>query len=416
MAEQAIWGQTYKVLLDTGFTTTAFILGSSTLDGSDVLDGNVEFADVTEWVTSVNIKRGRPDQLSTMPIGQASIVLDDQASGRRFDPANTASPYFQGTYGISPMRYVQVYGGTAGDRPLFFGRIADVDVEYEQPNQSFTYVACVDDLAQLARTNLTAFNPSSQLSSARVSAILDRPEVSYSTATRSIGTGVATLGTVAYDNNDNVKAAIDAAVQAEDGRFFISAGGTATFQSRLSNVFGTAVASFGDNGGTAIGYQALSVGYGAETLFNRVQVGVQGLSVATAVGTASIAEFGIQTLALSDVPLADLAAGTTLANNLLDKYQDPVFRFDELTLTLNGMTASQAQQVSTIEIGQIVNVTKSYTTGSPTTLARDMVVERITHSITPMTHRVTLGLGQTSLKTEFILNTSVLDDVEVGLG
>jgi hypothetical protein len=416
MAEQAIWGQTYKVLLDTGFTTTAFILGSSTLDGSDVLDGNVEFADVTEWVTSVNIKRGRPDQLSTMPIGQASIVLDDQASGRRFDPANTASPYFQGTYGISPMRYVQVYGGTAGDRPLFFGRIADVDVEYQQPNQSFTYVACVDDLAQLARTNLTAFNPSSQLSSARVSAILDRPEVSYSTATRSIGTGVATLGTVAYDNNDNVKAAIDAAVQAEDGRFFISAGGTATFQSRLSNVFGTAVASFGDNGGTAIGYQALSVGYGAETLFNRVQVGVQGLSVATAVGTASIAEFGIQTLALSDVPLADLAAGTTLANNLLDKYQDPVFRFDELTLTLNGMTASQAQQVSTIEIGQIVNVTKSYTTGSPTSLSRDMVVERITHAITPMTHRVTLGLGQTSLKTEFILNTSVLDDVEVGLG
>ncbi len=56
MATLAKWGQTYKVLLDTGFTTTAFILNTSTLDGTDVLDGNVEFADVTEWVTSVNIR------------------------------------------------------------------------------------------------------------------------------------------------------------------------------------------------------------------------------------------------------------------------------------------------------------------------------------------------------------------------
>lgn len=416
MATLAKWGQTYKVLLDTGFTTTAFILNTSTLDGTDVLDGNVEFADVTEWVTSINIRRGRSDQLATMPTGQASIVLDDRASGRRFDPANTASPYFQGTYGISPMRYVQVYGGTAGDRPLFFGRIADVDVEYQQPDQSFTYVACVDDLAQLARTNLTAFTPTSQLSSARVSAILDRPEVAYSTATRSIATGVATLGTVAYDANTNVKSAIDAVVQAEDGRFFISAGGTATFQSRLANIFGTATAFFTDNGGVGIGYQGLSIGYGAETLYNRIQIGVEGLSVATAVGTASIAEFGVQTLAIDNVPLVDMAAGTTLANELRDKYQNPVFRFDQLNLVLNGLTASEAQTVSTLELGNIVNVTKTYTTGSPTSIARDVVVEQISHTITPMMHTVTLGLGQTSLKTEFLLDTSELDDVEVGLG
>jgi hypothetical protein len=304
MAKTAIWGQTYKVLLDTGLLQDAFTLDSSTLDGPDVLDGSTDFADVTEYVTNVQIRRGRTTQLDTMNIGQASIILDDKASGRSFDPANTASTYFQGGYGIAPRRFVQIYGGSAGDEPLFVGRVNDLDIDYVQPDNSFAIIAAVDDLATLARTNLIAFNPSSQLTSARVSAILDRPEVAYSTATRDIATGVATVGTVAYDDNDNVKSAIDAVVLAEDGRFFVNRGGTAVFQSRISSSFGTAGIQFSDTpAGTVIGYQGLSVGYGAETLYNRIQVGVQGLAVSTAVDTNSITEFGVSTLSLSDVPL-----------------------------------------------------------------------------------------------------------------
>lgn len=416
MAKTAKWGQTYKVLLDTGLLQNEFQLDSSQLDGTNVLDGTVDFADVTEYVLSVNIRRGRPDQLSQMPVGQASLVLDDQASQRSFDPSNTASPYVESGYGIAPMRYAQIYGGTAGDEPLFVGRVQDLDIEYEQPKISRAVISLVDDLAQLARTNLKAFNPSSQLTSARVSAILDRPEVSYSTATRSITTGNFTCGTVAYDDNDNVKAAIDAVVIAEDGRFFVSRGGTATFQPTVDFTFGTATLSFGDAGGTAIPYQALSVGYGVETLYNNIQVGVQGFALATAADATSQAEFGIQTLSLNDVPLVDLAAGTTLAQQLRDKYKDPVFRFNEISVVLNGLSAANAQAVSTLEIGDLVSVTKSFTVGSPTTVQKTMFVEQITHNITPNSHTVTLGLGQAQLLTAFILDTSALDDVDVGLG
>jgi len=45
-----------------------------------------------------------------------------------------------------------------------------------------------------------------------------------------------------------------------------------------------------------------------------------------------------------------------------------------------------------------------------------MFVEQITHNITPNSHTVTLGLGQAQLLTAFILDTSALDDVDVGLG
>ncbi len=416
MAKTAIWGQTYKVLLDTGLPQDEFILDSSTLDGADVLDGNVDFADVTEFVLSVNIRRGRASQLDTIGPGQATIVLDDKASGRSFDPANTASTYFQGGYGIAPRRFVQIYAGTAGTEPLFIGRVNDLDIDYVQPNNSFAIVTSVDDLSTLARTNLLPFNPSSQLTSARITTLLDRPEVSFSTATRDIATGVATLGTVAYEANDNVKAAIDAVVLAEDGRFFIDRGGTATFQPRIDFTFGTAILSFSDTAGTAYAYQELSVGYGAETLYNRVQVGVQGLSVATAVDTTSTTEFGVNTLSLSDLPLNDLAAGTALAQNLLDKYKNPVFRFNEISVTLNGLNAAAGQAVSILDIGDLVNITKTYPTGSPGTVTKTMYVENISHEITPGFHRVRLGLGQAQLLTQFILNTSELDDVEVGLG
>lgn len=417
MAKTAIWGQTYKVLLDTGLIQDAFQLDSSTLDGIDVLDGSTDFADVTEYVQSVSIRRGRPDQLASMPIGVATIVLDDQAANRAFDPANTASPYNQDTYGIAPMRYVQIYGGTAGQEPLFVGRVRDLDIDYEQPNISRAVVSCVDDLAQLGRTNLIGFNPSSELTSARITTILNRPEVAYSTATRNIATGIATLGTVAYDSNDNVKAAIENVVYAEDGRFFISRGGTATFQPRIDFTFGTATMSFSDaTSGTAYKYQQLSVGYGAETLYNRVQVGVQGFAVSTAVDSTSTGEFGVQTLSLNDVPLNTQAAGDTLASNLLDKYKNPVFRFNEMGVVLNGLSAAAGQAVASLEIGDLISITKSYSQGAPGTVTKTMYVEQISHNITANTHTVSLGLGQAQLLTYFILDTSQLDDADVGLG
>lgn len=415
MAKTAIWGQTYKVLLDTGQTQDSFILDTSQLD-VNVLE-QTDFADVTEWVTNVSIRRGRGSQLDVMSVGQATIVLDDQAASRAFDPANTASPYFAGGYGIAPRRFVQIYGGTAGDQPLFFGRVNDLDIDYQQPKTSFALISCVDDLSQFGRTNLTAFTPSSQLSSARVSAILDRPEVAYSTATRSIATGVATINNVAYADNTNVKSAIDEVVQAEDGRFFVSRGGTATFQSRISYTFSTATIEFSDSGGTGVyPYQELTVNYGSETLYNRIQVGVQSLAVSTAIDSTSISEFGVNTLSLDSVPLSTQAQGDTLAANLLEKYKNPVFRFGEIGVVLNGLSAGAGQTLSTIEIGDLIAVTKTYTTGSPGTVTETMYVENITHEITPNSHRIRFGLGQARALTQFILNTSQLDDVGVGLG
>ena len=78
MAKVMPWGETLKVLLDAGFLADEFVLDSSTLDGTDTLDGSTDFVDVTEYVLSVGITRGRTDQLkSSFQPGVCQVVLDD---------------------------------------------------------------------------------------------------------------------------------------------------------------------------------------------------------------------------------------------------------------------------------------------------------------------------------------------------
>jgi len=410
------WGENLKVLLDCGFIANSFILDSSELDGVEVLDGSTDFVDVTEYVLSVGITRGRTDQLrSNFQPGVCQIVLDDRASGRAFDPANTASPYYEGDFGIAPRRFMQVYAGTAGDEPLFVGRVQDLDIEYEQPNLSTCTIVGVDDMSSFAKTTLLAFTPPQELTSARVTRILDRPEVAYSTATRDIQTGIATLGTFAYEDGDSVAAALQAVAESEDGRFFIAKNGDATFQPRIDFTFSTAIATFSD-GGTAIPYQTLDTLYGAETLYNSVTVTTQGNAVGTASDTTSIGEYGITNYSLNSLPLVNSTEATTLAQNLVDKYKEPISRFTQIGVLINGLTPAQIQALDAFEIGDVISVVKTFTTGSPASITQDVFIERIAHQITPGIHQLVLGLGQAQILTAFILDQDELNDVTVGLG
>jgi hypothetical protein len=415
MAKATKWGSTYKVLLDVGFLADAFTLDSSVLDGTDVLNGSTDFVDITEYVTNININRGRATQLDSFPSSNCTIVADDRAAERYFDPLNTASEWYSGgTVGIAPRRAFQVYGGTAGTTAMFSGFVYDLNIDYAEPNLSTATIVATDALGQLGQTVLTAFNPSSQLTSARVSAILDRPEVSFSTALRNIETGLATCGTVAYEDATNVLTALQDVATAEGGRLFVDRSGAVQFDARIATSFGTAVASFGGTAGLPI--LSLSNVYGAETVVNRVAVQIDGGTASSiASGTASQAEYGIKTLSLTGVPLATDAAGSALALSLLTRFQDPVVRFSEMDVLLGALTTAQQQTMAGLEIGDILSVSKTFSVGTPATVTQNVVVESIRHSINPQRHTVTIGLGQVQLVLPFILDTSALDDTDYAL-
>jgi hypothetical protein len=178
------WGQEYSVLLDVGAIADAFTLSTHHFWTAQMcLDGSTDFVDATEYVLAVAVQRGRTNQTDQFSPGTCRVLADDRASGRLFDPANTASTYYQGDFDLAPRRAIKVLAGTA---ELFVGAITDLDITYELPNLSFASIVSADGLYELSRTALTAFTPSSQLTSDRVTAILDRPEVNFSTALRNI--------------------------------------------------------------------------------------------------------------------------------------------------------------------------------------------------------------------------------------
>jgi hypothetical protein len=408
------WGQAYSVLLDVGAVTDAFTLDSSTLDGTDVLDGSTDFVDATEYVLAVAIQRGRGSQTDQFSPGTCRILADDRASGRLFDPANTASTWYQGDFDLAPRRAIKVLAGTA---ELFVGAITDLDITYELPNLSFASIVSADGLYELSRTALTAFTPSSQLTSARVSAILDRPEVNFSTALRNIATGIATCGTVAYTDNTNTLSALQAVAIAEDGRLFANRRNQIQFDERISFTFSTAIASFGGTATNEIPILAIGVAYGQETLFNRVQVDIDGGTAAqVAQDSASQTQYGVQTLSFSSVPLVNETAGATLAQNLLDKYKEPKIRFNEISTSLNACGSALWPTVLALDVGDVISVTKTYDQGLPLSRTDSVFIESVAHDITPSDHRIRFGLGQAQLLTAFILDQSELDDVDVGLG
>jgi hypothetical protein len=398
------WGQEYSVLLDVGQIADAFTLDSSLLDGTDVLDGSTDFVDATEYVLAVAVQRGRTNQTDQFSPGTCRVLADDRASGRLFDPANTASTWYQGDFDLAPRRAIKVLAGTA---ELFVGAITDLDITYELPNLSFASIVSADGLYELSRTALTAFSPSSQLTSDRVTAILDRPEVNFSTALRNISTGIATCGTVAYTDNTNTLSALQAVAIAEDGRLFANRRNQIQFDERISFTFSTAIASFGGTATNEIPILAIGVAYGQETLFNRVQVDIDGGTAAqVAQDSASQTQYGVQTLSFSSVPLVNETAGATLAQNLLDKYKEPKIRFNEISTSLNACGSALWPTVLALDVGDVISVTKTYDQGLPLSRTDSVFIESVAHDITPSDHRIRFGLGQAQLLTAFILDQS----------
>jgi len=408
MATTLVFGEQITVLAELGFIVREFKLDTSLLDGDDVLDGTLDGIDISPYIRALSINRGRSDVRSSFRAGTCTISLNN--NDRRFDPINTSSPYYDITTnrsGVTPRRLVTI---TSGTTPLFVGRITDIDVEYEFNNLSVVTITIADDFALLANaTTSSAITPTQELSGARVTSILDLPEVNYPLASRDIDTGVATLGNYAIAENTNVATYVARIAEAEQGLFFCAADGKITFTDRVTSVFASPVATFADDG-SALPYQTISTIFDQNFLFNRVQVTREGGTVQAADDATSQTEFGIATLALTNSLLASDPACLTLADKLLANYKEPVYRFDDLQLMVSSMSSIDRDTVLGIEMGDVVTITRTFATGTPLSVSEDYGVERIKHQILPDRHVVQLGLFVADLVFPF-----ELDDIVFGI-
>ena len=420
MATSVVESGNYELFIDTGFMLDAFTLDDATrgVIGSTqyVLDGTTEFAPMLQYSTNVNVKRGRRDVGDQFSAGTMSFNLNDELAGGTLNPLYSSSPYVDpaGEFTLAPLRRVSFgrYDSTNTFITLFVGVIVSYDYTYELGGQNVVTVYCADDFYLLAQTALAEYNVTEELSSARLTAVLDLPEVAYPALSRDIETGTQTLGgAAAYTvaEGTNVKAYIDQIQAAEQGRIFMSRTGNITSQPRIGNTLSGSVADFHDDG-TNIPYNSLGIIYNADLIVNRASIQHLGAtSPQVADDLASQTKYLIQNTSITNSLLHNDAAALILATYLLEG--EPIATFNAVQTDYLMLTNAQRETLALVDIGDTITITNTITGGE---VAQELAVEGIEIQVNVSNgHRVTFYTSATVIVYQFILNDAIYGKLDI---
>ncbi len=312
------------------------------LDNTEYTLGGVVFQDITNRMVRASIGRGKSRDLDRYNSGTLTVELNNE--DRVFDPLYTGSPFYPQ---VVPRKEIRV---KTDNITQFVGVIDDWNFAYEPGGQSRAEIQATDDFTFLARQLLTPGTATPQTSGARVTAVLDMPSVGWPSDRRDIDAGSSTLGDDVFDGN--ALEYLQLVETSEQGALFMSKSGNLTFRSRLdATPTSGSLLTFADDG-TGIPYTGVSVNYGTELLVNTVNV-TSNAGTATAENTRSrttygIAEENIDTLVSTQAQLDNLADFT------VQKYGDPEYRFDGITMNLDTMNAGDRADVLGIELGDVI--------------------------------------------------------------
>lgn len=171
------------------------------------------------------------------------------------------------------------------------------------------------------------------------------------TATRNIQTGTREM-TGTYMIGQSVLDEARKSEQAEnvDAVLFVAKDGTITFLAdghRSSSPYDTVQATFNDDG-TGLHYQDIDVDYSDSFLFNEWNVTREGGTTTTATDADSISAFLKRSQSRNNLPITTESDQEEIADALLAKYKDPMFRVTGLDLLA---TETVAEAVFPLDIG-----------------------------------------------------------------
>lgn len=406
-ATTLVTGGTYLLELSTGYDSSAFYLDDSTLNGSQVLDGDgTDYVDITPVVQNIGISRGRHKPLDVFGPGTMSVSISVPNTNRAYDPLNTSSAYYNQLTeqpGLAPLRQIRL---SRNGEYLFTGRVTTYNQQYNLGGLTSYQIFAADDIYVLSQGFLPATATSVETSSARITSVLTA--ATYTGTTSLTASPTATLGAYSIPSGTNVNAYLNRIQQAEQGRIFCSRTNVLTAQPRIGTTLDAPTVIFNDTN-TATPYDNIVVEFDQQSVINNSNITIEGGTLQNASDTASISQYFKQTEAITDSLLSSNAQAATLASYLL--YPIPKPRFTNVSTTFASLTDAQKNTLAPIEIGQVVTVTKSFTSGTPTAVTQDLTVEGIDHVIDMNTgHRMSLWTSPT-----VILSDLILDDITYGI-
>lgn len=383
---------------------------------------------VTNFVRSVTIRRGRSRELDRFSTGTASVVFNNE--DRRFDPLYSAGPYFGQ---IRPRLRVSV---VRDEISLFDGLIEDWNLDYDVSGKSDASISCVDGLALLAQTALDEFTNAQQTPAERITSVITRPEVAYTGATN-LDPGFNVLQADLVAANTDTLTYLDKVVATDLGRLFVDGAGVLRYRDRTSGITSSpqvVFASVSDpyvqqlstlSGSTLwfdaaaplpliigtdvlVPFSDVAVELGSEFLFNRIQITRAGGVVQIAVDDASVSTYGVRTYSADGLLFLGDSETLEFADFLASLYAEPDVRIAGHTVLLHALDTATREEMQLLEIGDVVR-----TVWAPNNVGQPIdtlsLVEGIEHAIGVDTHTLKIQL------TPFSSEGFILDDLNRGL-
>lgn len=316
------------------------------LDNPDYPLGGLTFIDVTEHVASVSVSRGISRELDRTTAGNASVALNNDT--RLFDPLNTSSAF---SAQLLPHRQLRI---TANGSAVFLGIVEDWNLQYDLTGNNLSIANCSDKFTLLAQQTLNELPVGIEFSGQRVDTILNQPEVNWSASERSIDTGLVSLLAGTVSAGTNALEYLQNIAYTEDGTFFIGSNGYATFQDSGQGPSTIDLVTFSSEG-DGVPFTEIEVVYGSELLYNRIEINnIEGFTV---IGDSlnSQAYYGITTLT-RDNYLADVTEASFLASSLLNRYDEPEYRFERILVDITDFSSVTQGQLLGLELTDVARI------------------------------------------------------------
>lgn len=370
-------------------------------DPSNTLSGFI-FVDVTNFVTGVNMQRGKSRLLDRFEAGTALVTFDN--SKRDFDPKYVPSPFHNAIY---PRLNIRI---SVNNIVQFTGVVQDWNFEYDPAGPSTASATVSDRFTNLTQSFLESNFQELEFSGSRVNAVLDTPEVNWPSDLRDIDAGRSLLQEDLIPENTDALSYLQLVETSEQGQLFIAKNGNLVFHERsYAPSFNV---SFSDSApAPAIPFSEITVVYGTELLFNRIEANPLGDLKEIAFDLQSETAYGVSTLNLTDLLNEDPLEVESMVQYLLSIFKEPEYRFDTITVAMHKLATEAQDLVLGLELSDIVFA--EFTPSKlPPAIEEFSTIIKISHEIDVAEHFVTFSLGST-LGNPLILDNEVLGVLDV---
>jgi hypothetical protein len=373
------------------------------LDNTLYTLGGTRFFDITDRLISASTQRGKSVALDRIDAGNSTINLDN--SDRLFDPLFESGFYFGN---LIPGKEVKI---SCNGFPVIHTFIDDLDIAYEPGGRSVVSIQGVDGLSDLTINNLPEVSPDVELSGARVTRILNLPEVNWPADDRIIAEGSSFLSDAEISSGTSAIAYLQLIATSEAGEVFVSKDNKFVFKSRntpptIPDLIFTDEASI--PGFTVIPFAELGVVFGSEELYNRIVLSndQEVPEQAIAEDVESQATYGPRSYTVTGLLNQDSDEIQFLADFLLARFKEPQYRFSSLSVVMDILSESQQDEVLDLEIGDIVQV--RFTPGNiPPAIEQYVRIIGISHDWSNNEKRINLSLERLDFSL-FVLDSPVL--------